>query len=1263
VAAAPARAQGSSTSSISGTVVDVGGGVIPGATVVVISDAGTRFDTVTNAEGVFTVPALNAGTYRITVSLSGFKTAEVSDVRVAPNVPAAVQVKLEVGAISETITVASSSELINTQNATISSTLNADQLNRMPTPTRNALNAVTFLPGVNTAGINRNSTVNGLPESMINITLDGVSNNDNFLRTTDGFFASVTPRQDAVEAVTVTTAVQGANMGGSGGVTINFQTRSGTNRLSGSAYEYFRHPSLNSNAWVNERVGGEKNQIKLNQYGARVGGPIVLPGLFDGRGKAFYFFHYEQLRFPNSFTRTRTSFNPDVLAGWYLWEVDGEERRVNVMDLARANGQIATFDPTVMNILTKINEATKTTGVRVGTNDILVDNYVWQSPARLFEHQPTLRIDYNLTSRHRLSGSTQVIFAEREPDYLNNEDRQFPGAPNFMVFRSRRPLHSMTLRSTLTPNMVNELRGGITALGGASKFGQPDDPSMSPQSYADIGGNAVVLPIVTDWWQDNNASWRSAPTYSIDNSVNWQRGTHSLQFGGSILRATAWEAAQMIVPQLSLGFSTANDPAAGIFTSANFPGGDLGDARAVYAMLTGRVSTITGQAALDPATNQYVAFGPRKREGTMNMYSLFAQDSWRATPTLTVNAGLRWDLQLPFTPVNDTMSAVTFESVCGISGLGDGSTFNKCDFFGRRNTGVVPEYVQLTSGTKGYDIDYNNVAPSISMAWRPNVQGGFMRALLGDPEQATLRVGYSESFERQGMSTFTGQYGSNPGSTLTLTRNANTGLVPVGESWPVLLSQPERLYQAEFPLTPSYPFAILGNRGSDLNAFAPDIEIASARSWTVSFQRSISRDMAVDVRYVGTRGVNQWSELNYNTLDIETNGFYDEFVNAVNNLRVNNAAGGSRTGSFAYFGPGTGTQPLPIYLAYLLGRTNAADPSAYTSTIWANTGLTGDMVFTNPSVTNSAGDLDGNSGRRTNAVAAGLAANFFAVNPIVDDVNVLDSGAFSDYHALQIDMRRRLSKGLSANLNYQYALEGGSAFLGFLHGRVMNPSTNVRHAIKTQWDWFIPVGRGQRFGTDMNGVLDGLLGGWSFNGVGRIQAVMVNFGNVRLVGMTPSDLQKMYKHYKRPNADGIETIYMLPEEVILNTRRAFSVSTTSPTGYGSLGAPEGPHIAPANSESCIQRKSGDCAPRTLLIRAPWFTRFDVGIAKRFELPGTSNLEVRFDILNLFDNINFNNSANPGTGANILSVTSAYSDASNTYDPGGRLGQFMIRVNW
>jgi hypothetical protein len=134
--------------------------------------------------------------------------------------------------------------------------------------------------------------------------------------------------------------------------------------------------------------------------------------------------------------------------------------------------------------------------------------------------------------------------------------------------------------------------------------------------------------------------------------------------------------------------------------------------------------------------------------------------------------------------------------------------------------------------------------------------------------------------------------------------------------------------------------------------------------------------------------------------------------------------------------------------------------------------------------------------------------------------------------------------------------------------------------------------------------------------------------------------------------------------VILNTRRAFSVSSTTLDGYStSLGAPEGRYIAPANTADCMQIKAGDCAPRELIMRTPFFTRFDVGVTKRFPIQGRVNFEFRVDVLNLFDNINFDPVANPGTGATIFQTSTAYTDASNTYDPGGRLGQIMFRINW
>src|SRR5688572_27530462 len=301
-----AEGQGGATSAISGVVTDAAAAVVPGASIVVASNAtGTTFEAVSNSTGAFSVPALSAGTYTVTVSLPGFKTKVITDVRVQIGIPTTVNATLEIGDLEEKVTVTGAgAELINTQTPAVATTLNVDQIAAIPTPTRNALNAVTFLVGVNTPAGMRGSTVNGLPESFINITLDGVSNNDTFNKSSDGFFAPVRPRQDAVEAVTVTSAAGGAEEGGHGAITVSFVTRSGTNRFTGSAYEYFRHPSLNTNYWFNKRNGQPKNDVRLNQFGARQGGPIVLPG--GRRGKAFFFVHYEETRLPNNQSRTRT---------------------------------------------------------------------------------------------------------------------------------------------------------------------------------------------------------------------------------------------------------------------------------------------------------------------------------------------------------------------------------------------------------------------------------------------------------------------------------------------------------------------------------------------------------------------------------------------------------------------------------------------------------------------------------------------------------------------------------------------------------------------------------------------------------------------------------------------------------------------------------------------------------------------------------------------------------------------------------------------
>ena len=764
--------------------------------------------------------------------------------------------------------------------------------------------------------------------------------------------------------------------------------------------------------------------------------------------------------------------------------------------------------------------------------------------------------------------------------------------------------------------------------------------------------------------------------------MTWNKGAHTITTGANFSISNASSSAQTMVDQISIGFNTDFDPAAGLFTTANFPGASsdqLGAARATYAALTGRVSQITSSAVLQ-ADGKYKLLGPSTLEGGYKLFGSYLQDTWRLKPNLTVTGGLRYDVTTPFVPSTSVMSAATMESICGRSGVGAGDIYSRCNFLSPGSLGgSVPQFIQLGKGTEGYKTDWNNFAPSASIAWRPNVQSGFMRAILGDPDQATVRAGYSEAYDRQGLTRFTGLYGNNRGASVSLNRTASVGtptLVPAGESWPVLLSQTNRLYPSSFNEDPTYPIAVGANRADRVDAFAPDIQVARVRTWTVAFARSLSRNMAAEIRYIGNRGVDEWEAINYNTIrgeNLVANGFMNEFKLAMANLAANNASGvTNRVGSFAYFGTGTGTNPLPTYLAYLNGSRDASNPAAYAnaSTTWANSTIAGRHAGPNPNPTGAAGDLDGNLARRNQAQALGYPVNYFVLNPDVSSSNVTDSGGFSKYNALQIELRRRLSNGFSANANYQYAFEGGSQFDGFSFGRAWSdiPVTGnptIRHAIKFQADWELPIGRGRRFGSDMGGVANALAGGWSVTAVGRYQTAVMDLGNVRLVGMSLDDLQDLYKFDRRTNAStGVDEIWLLPEDIILNTRRAFSTSNSTVNGYSTgLGAPEGRYIAPANSADCVQVRAGDCAPRSVNLLAPWFKKLDFGVAKRIDISGSRNVEVRFDILNLFNSPNFNPVANPGTGATIFRTTGAYQDPSNTYDPGGRIGQLMLRFNW
>lgn len=1276
--AAPAYAQGGgATSSIAGTVVDSGGGVIPGATVTAtnIRTAGTS--TVTSqANGSFTIPALNVGTYTVNVSLQGFKTAVLKDVQVTSGGPANIKAVLEVGGLSETVVVEGATAMVQTQTSASANTITARQIASLPLQTRNTLDFVTFLPGVMTPGGNRDSIVNGLPQSSLNITVDGVSVQDNYLKTTDGFFARMSPRLDAIEEVTVTAAASGADTSGQGSTQIRFTTKSGSNSFSGSSYYYYQSEKLNTNTYFNKVSGLPKNVALQRQPGTRAGGPVLIPGIYDGRGKAFFFVNYEENRTPRTITTNSNILTDLAQSGIFRYTTAAGVQQVNLYALALATGNTSTPDPTIAAILNVMKASAAGATLEPLEGNFTAQRMKFQQPANGLTRYPTIRLDYNLSPAHRLTGSWNFNDLVSRPDTTNTRQATFPGSSNSSAQISDRYTFQTTLRSTISGSIVNELRYGMS--GGATLF----SPDLTKDMFNDSGAGQAnqggfQLNISSAGIANPSAgggiSAREASTKFIENNLNWLRGDHALTMGVNYTNVDIWLLTATRAGQIAFDVVT-GDPASAMFTAANFPGSSTTDrtnASNLYEVLTGRISSIAGTGRLDSGTGQYVYNGDSMQKGRLREWDFFVQDNWKLRPNLTLNIGLRYALQLPFYSKDNSYATATVDNAWGISGNVAGCdpsnpTPATCNLFKQGVTpGTIPTYENLGAGVKAYNTDTNNWAPAIGMNWSPSAETGFMRKILGRQGDTSFSAGWSRAFERHGMSDFTGVFGGNPGLTTPATRNIANG--NLGSPLPLLLRNGNTGAPAVCPpgsvtvacMAPSPVYPIPTSVTASINLFDPNLQVPYSDSYTVGMQRSLGTKSALEIRYVGTRNRDQWTTYNYNEPNILDNGFMQEFLNAQANLYANVASGFGT--DFRYRGPGTGTVPLPIYLAYFTGSAAATSSAAYTGTNWANSNYVNPLSrlapnpFT-PAGTNANTSLTGNATFRSNAVLAGLPRNFFYANPdALGGANVTGNGGYTKYNGMQLQFRRRLSGGLQMDANYAMGMAWESTRYSFRVPRKLTRNTggegDVRQALKATFVYELPIGQGRRFLNGAGPVLDRIVGGWQISGTMRVQTgELIDLGNIRANGMSLKEVEKAFSLRRI----GPNVIYMWPDDIMENTIKAYSRDLT---GY-TQGTPTGRYFSPANGPDCIEAINanyGDCGVRTLVIMGPIFRTMDLNLVKDIRIAGRKSIQFRIDALNVFDAVNFD--ATTGIGSTTLSGYQVDSATS------GRVVQLVARFNW
>jgi len=1298
------------TGSISGTVTDTTGAVVAGATVSIKGEAGQSYNTTTNGDGAYTVPGVGAGTstYTVTISAANFKTSIVTNVKVDVATPATVNAILEAGNITESVVVASGAEVLQTETATVGTTITGRQILETPIQSRDALDLVTSLPGTSTTGVVRTSSINGLPKSALTIQIDGVDVQDNFLKSSDGFFTFIRPRIDAIDEVTVSTATPGAESSGDGAVAIRFQTRRGTDQYRGSAFWQHRDEGLNATNFQNNYLKVARAKLRLNQFGGSFSGPLPFVKFgeggkwFDsGKGKAFFFVNYERFHLnETSPNRQRQVLTADAQNGIFRYGTNGS-LSVNVLNIAGAAGGPNTLDPTVLAMLNLIRSSTSGTGSfdPLGTGGVYFRqpfNFANQGQAR--RRFFVARVDANITKNHAFDAVLNDQPFRSNVDFLNSVDPAFPGIANAGTQNSDRRSFSTGLRSNFGGNVVNEFRyaqlGGW--LKGDSRFeliGGTEFFDNLMRGYSVGLGSGLTNPTIR-----NAFSSRSSPTQDFNNTLTWVNGNHTFSFGGQLKKIqTISDSVGLVAPTITLGVATGDTAVQNAFTNtgagATLPGAndtERANAQALYATLTGRVSAFGSNAVLG-GDGLYGLNASRHFAIQENTNGLFAQDSWRLRPNLTLTYGVRWQPQTG-AKMNTTNYAILSNPDMVYDVSGKGNLFSPGTI-----AGVVPTVRGNTAGEKAFADDLNNFAPSVGFVWSPSFDSGFKKKVFGGNGTSVFRGGFSRAFIREGTLIVENSVGQNPGGQFSVNRSTTLGNLTVG----TLFRTPgnPNIVAPAFNATPVYPRTL--TTADAALGFSPDFRSGYVDSWSVGYQRQIGKDTVIEFRYVGNRGKDMQIQYGINEVNAIENGFGAEFALAQQNLIANINAG--RGGSFAYFGAGTGTSPLPIMVSYLqAGNPNASLPASYAAANFTSQTFIPLLSPANPNVIGFATQLANNAGTRANGTAAGRAANFFHNCPTtLGFCFQFDNSEKSWFDAGVIELRRRLSNGVRFQASYQYGksftnayASANTTFFGLGAGDQSNAANNtlrnrsldktfsqvdIRHGFKFDATIDAPFGKGRKYFSTANWATDALIGGWTLTPIMRWQSgAPILMENVQLVGMTAKELQKkigVYYNTTITNPNGstsIANVTYLPADIIANTIRAFTTTGATTTGYAAGQAPSGAFIAPVGYGNCQQRTLGTCGYRKLVIYGPNFFKLDTSVGKRFAVGERRSVEMRVTAFDVLNHTNWRLGGWTGNVNNITAFTGtfgqmlngwAYTDPNGSNDPGGRILDFLLRINF
>ena len=1055
-------------------------GVLPNATITVTFNATDKEQTVVaDGDGAFSLAQLEPGNYTVKVTASGFKNFVANDLKIDIGREYNLSPVLEVGSVQETVTVTAGADVLTTTSAQVTSVVSPQQILSLPLITRNPLNLVTLQAGTATSAY-QNTSINGMRTTQTNITRDGISINDAFIRTNATDFAPGRPSVDDTGEFTISTTNQEADLG-SGGAQITLVTPRGTNEFHGALFAYNRNSRFSANNFFSNRdgrfiatdtaviqgrakVGDLRTPVPFrnrNQYGGKIGGPIPIFNFGEGgpvflKNKGFFFFAYEKVNDPLSARATRTILTPSARAGAFTFNratagdpitsgqiicPSGALNSVctvpNILSFAQSVGFVgipSTIDPVILSrVLSRVPTQGNTAGIGDGLN---TTGFALNRRQNQLLDTYTTRIDLDATDKDTINGVFAYNFEENlRPDV----DPQGFGVTPDVTQTSQNKSLALTYRRIITNNIVNEARYGIffsevpfNRVSARPTFFLGPAGTTNPANLANLISNPDNV------FLDQG---RYTKVFTYADNLNWIVGKHSLKFGGQMQKYKINSFNDVFnIPNYTVGVNPLTTLGTGNFNNVGGAGSlinlnQLGTANNLLALLGGLVSSVSQGFNTTSPTSGFLPNTTNLAPFRNTNIAFYASDRWAIARGLTLSLGLRYELF----PALKLQNGLSVEPVISdpdnpaASLLAGNGAFNVLG----TNAGKEFQY---------YKTDYNNFAPSIGIAYSPNFESGVGRFLMGSEGKSVIRGGYSQIYGNDSIITsLNGTLATNLG----LGRANVFGLNSANGTTILNDRLSGNLTQVGVPAFTALPRSFLQNNTAgqgffgQANAVDPKLQIPLVEQYSFGFQREFFGNTAFEIRYVGTRSKNLARGVDLNQIDIIGNGFASDFQRAQGNLAVNTAERNSRIAALIASGqtPAAATAAINAQLPSSAAFNNTIAGSVALTVIPLIGPLSGTRGGIGTAGTGSAGNANVLLNLQ-NGTVADLAQFYisqnannhptlatpgntpfvrFYQNPNIGQIELFTNAGSYNYNSLQLEVRRRFAQGLYFQANYTFS--------------------------------------------------------------------------------------------------------------------------------------------------------------------------------------------------------------------------------------------------